>query len=982
MNLLFTRSTRTKNEIMSLASPAQFFIAQKNGRPMVGEAQDSLIGMARLTADKVQISKFHAMKMFEQMPVYHDFSQYPRDKIFTGRDLVSILLIETGNMINFKGQASIFRREQAPFRLYSKSETNVEIDRGKLVSGILDNSSIGEGGQGGIFHIIHNQYGPDAALDACWNVQQLALAYLYQAGLTVSVGDFIIRDESLREVREIETRLIADSMQITKRLNAGKIIPPLGKTIDEHYEEMQMNALNSGDEFWKPIITGVDHQNNNLYQLIFHGSKGKAVNFMSMASAIGQVDMNSARMPEKFGGRTLPYFTRYDSHPRARGYVTNSYITGMTCEELFLNSQQARYGLIQKALSTSITGMQNRMSIKNLESMIIDNQRKVVKGKNIIQLLYGSDGIDARFLERVKFLTCSADLSDKDFEAKYKAESKAFGAKFNNKDVQKLLDAEFASLSEDRVWYRQRYMIWEANSGHMFSDRIAVPVNVPRIIEDIVYNLRLKAPTPAGGLDPVRTVETVQELCKNLIYLYMNEIQEKRQTPIPGYMKSCTLLVQVLIRSYLNTANLIRAGITDEALSLIVNHIRMVISRAFISYGKCVGILAAQSISEPMTQMVLDAVHASGASSVRKQGMFRIKEILGAKPTDKMKSPSMFINVLPQFRTNKLKVQEIANHIEMLPLRQFVRRWQIFYEKYGEPIHPDYVHEKSVFTEFAKYNKYAMENRPKDLAPWCIRVVLDKGKMILKQMKMETIYTKIRQLFPWTFIVYTTDNAPEVILRIYVRNIIAKKSHITTDQMKDVAGEIIDTVMRGIQGIKAAYVQSKNISELQPDGTITTLQTYEIFTDGTNLEKILENPYIDPRMTHSDSIVEISQIYGIAAAKLKTLNELRFQVDAASYRHYTIYADEMTYTGFLTSIDRYGSAKRDASVMLRISDASPIAVIEESAINGHRDPLKGVSPPIMVGKKPRIGDLYNTFLLDEEFVKNNVQNLADIIAEL
>ena len=982
MNLLFSRSTRTRNEIKSLASPAQFFIAQKNGRPMIGEAQDSLIGTAKLTNDAVRIDKFHAMKMFEQIPVYHDFSQYPRDKLFLGRDIISILFMETGNLINFKGQAEIFRKEQAPFRAYSSTEINVEIDRGQLVSGILDKTSIGEGGQGGIFHIIHNKYGPDAALDACWNVQQLALAFLYQVGLTVSVGDFIIRDESLREVREIETRLIADSLQITKRLNAGKIVPPLGKTIEEHYEEMQINALNAGDEFWKPIITGVDHQNNNLYQLIFYGSKGKALNFMSMASAIGQVDMNSARMPEKFGGRTLPYFTRYDSDPRARGYVTNSYITGMTCEELFLNSQQARYSLIQKALSTSITGMQNRMSIKNLESMIIDNQRKVMKNKNIIQLLYGADGIDARFLERVKFPTVRGGLGDKEFDAQYHSNSKMFGAKFNNKAVQTLLDEEFDQLTKDRQWYRKRFLLWEMNSGNMFSDRMAVPVNVARIIEDIVYNLRLKAPTAAGSLDPVRTIEIVQTLCKNVIYLYMNEIQEKRQSPIPGYMRNCTLLVQVLIRSYLNTSNLTLAGITDVALDLIINRIRMVISRALISYGKCVGILAAQSISEPMTQMVLDAVHASGASSVRKQGMFRIKEILGAKPTEKMKSPSMFINVLPQFRSNRLKVQEIANHIEMLPLRQFVRRWQIFYEKYGDPVHPDYVHEKKIFAEFAKYNKYAMENRPKDLAPWCIRVVLDKGKMILKQMKMETIYLRIRQLFPWTFIVYTTDNAPEIILRIYVRNIIAKKAHISTDQMKDVAGEIIDTVMRGIEGIKAAYVQPKNISEIQDDGTIAIIQSYEIFTDGTNLEKILENPYIDPTTTHSDSIVEISHIYGIAAAKIKTLNELRFQVDAASYRHYTLYADEMTYTGFLTSIDRYGSAKRDASVMLRISDASPIAVIEESAINGNSDPLQGVSPPIMVGKKPRIGDLYNAFLLDEDFVKDHVQNLEDILADL
>ncbi len=90
----------------------------------------------------------------------------------------------------------------------------------------------------------------------------------------------------------------------------------------------------------------------------------------------------------------------------------------------------------------------------------------------------------------------------------------------------------------------------------------------------------------------------------------------------------------------------------------------------------------------------------------------------------------------------------------------------------------------------------------------------------------------------------------------------------------------------------------------------------------------------------------------------------------------------MTFTGSVTSIDRYGSAKRDASILLRISDASPIAVIEDSATNGYSDLLKGVSAPITIGQKPIVGDLYNTFCLDEEFVKLHVKNLDAVLAEL
>jgi len=976
MNLLFARSKRTTNEIKELSSPTQFFIQQKNGRPMLGEALDSIIGAAKLTRDIVKFDKYHMMKLFEQINVFHDFSQYNKGHMFTGRDAVSILLLETGNVINFNTKAFMFQSTQAPFRSYSPTETKVEIDRGILKSGILDSASIGEGKQGGIFHIIHNMYGPDAALDACWDIQQLALAYLYQNGMTVSVGDFLIRDESIKDIRDIEKRLIADSMHITKRLNDGKIIPPLGKTIDEHYEDLQINALNPGDEFWKPVLTGINHEDNNLYQMIFYKSKGKDVNLLEITAAQGQMIVNGSRMPEKFGRRSLVYSTKYDNDPRSRGYIANSLIAGLTSAEYMAAAQNARYALIQKALSTSITGMQNRMSVKNLESMLVDNQRKVMKGQSIIQMVYGSDGVDARYLERVKMPTVM--LNNKDMET-YKTKASSFGAKFSNKGAQEIIDAEYKQLVDDRDWYREVFIKWEYNSQKMFSDHAVIAVNIPRIIEDIVYNLQLKP--DQGKLDPVRTIETVQNLCKNLVYTHLNEIQEKQQSKTALFLQRSTILLQVFIRSYLSIYNLTRNGITDTALDLIIARIRTIFSRSLVSYGKCVGILAAQSISEPMTQMVLDSHHASAASSTRKTGMFRIKEILGARPTEKMQSPAMRIGVLPQFRLNKLKVQEIANHIEMLPLEQFAKRWQIFYEKYGEPVHPDFVHEKSMFAEFAKYNKYLMETRPKDLIPWCIRIVLDKSKMILKQMKMETIYSKIRQNFPYTFVVYTTDNAQDVVMRVYVRNVIAKKG-INTMQMADLAREMLSTIIRGIPGITAAFVKTKNVTEIDPSGAVINTPTYEIFTDGTNLEAVLENPYVDPNNTISDSILEVAKIFGIAAAKTTALNELRYQVDAASYRHYTIYGDEMTWTGSVTSIDRYGSAKRDASIMLRISDASPIAVIEDAAINGYTDSLKGVSAPVMVGKKPQIGDLYNTFCLDEEFVKAHVKNLDDMLTEL
>jgi DNA-directed RNA polymerase beta' subunit len=979
MNVLFTRSSRTTNEIQQLSSPAQRFISYKNARPKIGEAQDSLVGVAELTRTGAEFDKLHAMRIFSHTKVVHDFSQYPSDKIFTGRELVSIYLKETNNEINYTGRPAIYNPIHARYRPYNDDDVNVVIDRGELKSGILDKNSIGEGAQGGIFHIIHNQYGPDAALEASFSLQQMSIAYMFNRGVTVSMADIMLKDSTLGEIHKIEKKLIAESLNITSRLNSGSIIPPLGKTITEYYEDLQINALDPGDEYWPYILSDIDPEHNNLYKLIAYGSKGKLFNFKNVSSAIGQIEINGERIKENFGGRTAPYFTRHDPRPSSRGYIANGYRTGITPTEFIFHAEENRYQLINKALSTSITGMQNRMSIKNLEALIVDNQRKLTKSPGLVQPIYGGDGVDPRFLEKVKFPTMDKSFTNAKFKELFHSNTKSFDKKFQNANVQKKLDGEYAQLVEDRDFFREVIIKIERASGQVFSDSISMPVNIKRILEDVIFNLGLKDTKDKGTLNPVATVEKVSDLCETITYSLLNEIQEQRRSKIPPHMRDATAMLRVLIRSYLNTSALKRLGITDDALDLVIQNVKLTHKRSLVSYGMAMGIIAAQSISEPMTQMVLDSHHHSGAASTKKKGMFRIQEITGAKPTERMKAPSMTLQVKEEYESDKIKVQEIAHHIEMMRFRDFVTSSKIFFEEYGNPTHPKYKDERKIIGEFEKYNLGV--SAPTDLANWCIRFSLDKYKLIEKQMKMETIYFELRKKYPDVHIVYSSDNADNIIMRVYMRNVMFGKSFITTNMVRDKANELQDTVIRGVSGVRAAFVKDGSKTVVSDDGSVVEKKIYYIFTDGTNLEAVLENPDIDPYTAQSDSVIEMCNIFGIGSSREKIIYEFRDQVGEPSYRHFTIYADEMTHGGRVTSIDRYGTAKRDASIMLRISDASPISVIEDSAINSATDNLKGVSPPLMVGKNPRVGDLYNAMIWDEKFIEENIKSDASIIED-
>jgi DNA-directed RNA polymerase beta' subunit len=339
----------------------------------------------------------------------------------------------------------------------------------------------------------------------------------------------------------------------------------------------------------------------------------------------------------------------------------------------------------------------------------------------------------------------------------------------------------------------------------------------------------------------------------------------------------------------------------------------------------------------------------------------------------------MTLQVLPEFCNDKVRVQEIANYIEQLPLSGFMKEWQIFFERYGAPVHPTYAHEATLISDFNKL--HTQIKPPSDLTNWCIRLVLDKSKLIEKAMRIDTIYRTIRSRYPGTYVVYSANNAESAIMRIYLSNTFSKKA-INYDIVHDFMTELRGIVVRGVPGVKAAYVKEGKRSILTPEGVVSTESYYYLFTDGSNIERILENPYIDPNTVQPDSIQEMLELFGIGAACLKIRSELKQQIPELSNKHYAVYADEMTSTGTISQISRHGSATRKSSALQRISDASPINVIEETASIATSDKLTGISPAIMMGKSPRAGDLYNTFMINEDFVKENVQSLSSVIDAL
>lgn len=983
MNGYLPLTTMTRFELPVMMDIGERMITYQSGNPQVGSFQDALVGGALFTLFGQKFDKFTTMRLFSLIDEYNEsFSE----NTYSNYEILSKVLPN----INFKGSPTMYNEAFAEFIKYKKEDINVLIDSGKYLGGILDKKTVGQTTSGSLAHIIKNQYGSKVALDFTYNVQQIINIYLMDRGFSLGIRDMIISKSALKEVHQKTSAMIHESYSITDKLNNGKIIPPIGLSTEDYYEDMQMNTLSVMDDFTQTIIGDIDTENNGLYQLIATGSKGNNTNLLAISSAIGQLTFGGGRVNPNFGyARTLPYYTSFDPNPEARGFIPDCYIAGLSMPSFIFAASDARSALIKSALSSSVTGAANRTSIKNLESAHVNNMRSCVKANRIVQLIYGESGFDPRCIEIMQIPTIM--LSD--------AKLKTFRVtdipkKYQNPNISKMLDAEYEQIKNDRDLFREIMLKLEGDSGLnnvLFTDKIKTPIKLTRIINDTIFTYTdRKNVYNKSNLNIGDTILKVQTLCDRLPYIAYNEIQEKRNMKIPVYWQDAFLFNRIFIRSILNIKTLYEKQITDTMLDIIIDKIKITYASAFMQYGTAVGIIAAQSLSAPLTQFVLDSKHRTGRSGTGQTNkLTRSAEILGARPTQKMKNPSMFIHVQPQFEDDLNKVQEIANYIEMMSVERFLDGGIMdFYEKYGEPIHSQYKHEKDMIKQFEKNNPAIKP--PNDLIYRCIRFELNKTELILKNMPLESVIEALQSNMPQSYIVYTPENADKLIVRIYIRNDMIKKVSSLDIFMADLLDKIRGIVIRGIAGITLTEVLTDQLPRMYigEDGSIQKKKIYAIRTMGTNLIEVLNHPMVDTYRVQTDSIIEIAEVYGIEAARQKIVNELKSLYETTiekgpNHIHYTIYADEMTSIGYVTSIERTGLSKREVeNVMLKISTSFPVQNLEDAAVKGMTDHLDGVSALLMVGQVPEFGTCYNKIIIDEDFIAKNVKSVNSILDDL
>ncbi len=340
-------------------------------------------------------------------------------------------------------------------------------------------------------------------------------------------------------------------------------------------------------------------------------------------------------------------------------------------------------------------------------------------------------------------------------------------------------------------------------------------------------------------------------------------------------------------------------GKSKAEITELVKSIGAQVERRLIDPHEAVGILAAQSIGEPGTQMTMRTFHFAGVREMNVTlGLPRLIEIVDARRTPS--TPSMTVYLKPEFETSREAVERVIKLIENTAVQD-------------------------------------VADIETDTDELTVTILPQKTHMTDRQITNEDIINALSKLKSKTFAIDENTGAT-VVVRPTQESF--KKLYQLQEQIKTLT-------IKGVPGIKRAMarIEAGNI--------------WVIYTQGSNLAGVLDVDEVDTTRTYTNDISEIYEVLGVEAARnavfkeaQHTLHEQGLEVDQ---RHLMLVADMMTFTGQVRAVGRQGISGKKSSVLARAAFEITTKHLLHAGIAGEVDPLTGVAENIIVGQPITLG---------------------------
>jgi DNA-directed RNA polymerase II subunit RPB1 len=807
------------------------------------------------------------------------------------------------------------------------------------------------------------------------------------SSFSVGISDLISDAKTNNAIVEVITKKKTDVKNLIDQTQLGIFENNTGKTNVEEFETQVNNILNkASSEAGKIGLESLD-KDNRFVVMVNAGSKGSDLNISQMISCLGQQNVDGKRIPYGFDQRTLPHFAKYDDSPGARGFVENSYINGLTPQELFFHAMGGRVGLIDTAVKTSTTGYIQRRLIKGLEDLMVSYDMTIRTNKNkIVQFSYGEDSIDTIKVENQMLPIVT--MSIQDIYAHYAlpeetAKSKELSQMFLKPTMTRYKKQKDAML--EKCKYYTDYMInIRANIiKYVFKNKGDSVVNCPVAFAYIISNIQGQQGISSNSMVDITPLEAFAMIEKTY------ELLEKNH-----YVKP-TELFKTLFFYYLSPKDLLFVKrFNQTALVVLLDTLVLTYKRSVVSPGEMVGMISGQSIGETSTQMTLNTFHFAGvaAKSNVTRGVPRIEEILSL--SSEPKNPSMTIYLKKEDETDREKAQVIMNMLEHTKLIEIVGSVEICFDpdnlttliQTDQSTLEQYRAFENMMDECANIEATNEEDAANQKSKWILRMEMDATTMLEKNITMDDVNFTLTNCYgDDVSCVYSDYNADKLVFRIRMNNIMkqsgtrnaGKKNLNPLDQsdqiylLKNFQDQLLNNVvLRGVKRLNKVILRKIKDNVVEDNGTYKKRDMWVLDTVGTNMMDVLALEYIDASRSFSNDIVEIYNVLGIEAARQAIYNELvdviEFDGTYINYHHFSILCDRMTFTNKMISIFRHGINNDNIGPIAKASFEETPEMFLKAAKHGELDTFRGVSANVMCGQEGYFGTGAFQVVLDLE----------------
>lgn len=1021
-------------DALVLSRVAVMVIGTDNGTPAIEMVQDDVQGIFVLTRGAFVAAAGRAMRLFSNTyltppSLVSAVGAAEEGAAIEGREVVSRFYelhapVSLRRASTWGGKRDAEGGSAGGWQLYRPDLPRAEpvhLRNGRIVGGVLDKATVAASA-GGVVHQVARDRGPDAALELVFDQQKIALNTLDMAGFSTGADDMRLPAGVRARLREIVAARRLRARQLVDDMVAGRLVPPIGMTHRDFFEAEIIQRLKAPDELLGAVVGALDLDRNGLLNMIGAGSKGKSNNIQHIMGAICQVTINGSRVLAALGAdRTTVYHLRWDVDPASGGFVAGNYIQGLSPSEFIWSAMNGRFDLITKALSTATTGYQMRRAMMLLQSAVVSHLFMVVKNHHVTQWVYGDNGYDPRRVEKADFPTLRLD--DDELAEGYFAPGKTATG---DKKLAAALARAHARIADDRDRLRASALALEAvDFDRPLSTTRPVAVDTARILRNVQDRLESGDDTIVheGARGMGAKLQMTEEACDALVHAFINsQWAEHNPTKIPAHIRNAVWLQAMHIR--LTLAPAVLDGISEEAVGRTLATVVTMHRDALCAPGTAAGVSAAQAVGEMLTQYMLDSPHRSVAGGTSGAGAEDVERLLKATARAKDKGAKMLLALPDATAYDPAAAQAAASMLEHLKLSDFVTEHALLLEPFSELVGTaprsaaagpaaDDMAEQWVAADRAWARGFAKGARrpPAGTTPWCVRLVLNRTKLLEKSMDMEELVTALGAGFPHAYLAYSTPAtrgaAEHPVLRAYLTTAALVKLKGESASAHDVfelraaaaVEKLLKTRLRGVPGLTNARVVETDRNVLR-DGKVVSDRAVPangvhgnelgqarlaVEISGTNLVGAMLHPAVDATRAITTSVDDTLRTLGVAAARGRIISSLnKFMESAAPDEcHVQIYAHEMTRPGHVIPTELRGViAAERTNVPLQMTMEAPGANLRKAALNNVRSSIYGVAGPLMMGYEPSVGSNFARYELDDEFVQNNVTNIHDDVEDL